>query len=147
MVTIYAAGDAGVRAAVREAVLAVGDPLKPVSVQAAVPVPLELNLMLVIAPGYEAEPILAAVRVALIGDEGLFSAARLGIGQALFMSALSEAVIPIPGVLSLSQRQIRRTTSAWGSGVLAEPLLRPEDNEWFDLTDERLTIGWEVADG
>jgi hypothetical protein len=147
MVTIYVAGDAGVRAAVREAVLAVGDPLKPVSVQAAVPVPVELNLMLVLAPGYEAEPILTAARVALTGTDGLFSAVRLGIGQALFMSALSETLIPIPGVLSLSQRQIRRTISSWGLSVLDEPLLRPEDNEWFDLTDERLTIGWEVADG
>lgn len=147
MVTIYVAGDAGVRGAVREAVQAVGDPLKPVSVQPAEAAPVELNLTLVLAPGYEAEPILAAARAALTGTEGLFSAARLGIGQALFMSDLSEALIPITGVLSVSQRQIRRTTSSWGSSALGEPLLRPEDHEWFELADDRLTIGWEVADG
>jgi predicted phage baseplate assembly protein len=146
-VTIFVEGDAGVRGAVLEAVNAVGDPLKPVRVQPATAIPLALDLTLVIAPGYEPAPILAAARAALTGAEGLFAPARLGIGQALFLSALSEALVAIPGVVTLAHRTLSRSDAGGWGGVLTGPLLRPADDEWFDLADDRLTIGWELADG
>ena len=146
-ITIFVEGDAGVRGAVLEAVTAVGDPLKPVRVQPAAAIPLALDLKLVIAPGYEPEPILAAAREALTGPEGLFSPARLGIGQALFLSALSEALVAIPGVVTLAHRTVSRIAGGGWGAVLSGPLLRPDDHEWFDLAPEQLTIEWELADG
>jgi phage-related baseplate assembly protein len=116
-------------------------------VQAATAIPLDLDVTLVIAPGYEAEPILAAAREALTGAKGLFAAARLGIGQALFVSALSEALIPIPGVVSVARRSVARIAANGSLQNLTGALLRPETNEWFDLADYRLTLAWELADG
>lgn len=146
-VTVYIAGGPGKLVDVRTALAAVGDPSRPVSVAAAVPVPLYLLLSLAIAPGYESAPIIAAATEALIGADGLFSPARLGIGQPLFASDISAAVLAVPGVVTLLAARLFAWEYWWWPTELSGALHRVDENQWFDLAPEALSIGTEVAGG
>lgn len=144
VVTVYVAGDAGVRAAVAKSFDAVGDPLRPVTVSEAEAITTALSLSMRIAPGYDAAAIAASVTDALAGEKGLFCADRLGIGQPLFTSAVDAAVLTVPGVVTVLSLSI--TTD--GSAVPAtRTLLVPDENQWYDLTADRVTITCEVVDG
>ena len=144
-VTVYVAGGPDKIASVRDALATVGDPLRPVKVKAALAVPVRLVLSLLVTAGYEAEPIVAAAREALVGEYGLFSAARLRIGQPLFMSAVSAAVVPIAGVVTILDTTLS-IIRAGGETALTGALHRVEEGEWFDLRPDQLIIGIEVDD-
>jgi predicted phage baseplate assembly protein len=144
-VTVYVAGGPDKIVSAREALAAVGDPIRPVNVTAAAAVPIRLILTLLVTPGYEAEPIVAAATEALVGEDGLFSAARLRIGQPLFMSAVSAAVVPVAGVVTILETKLSILVTG-GETELSGALHRVEEGEWFDLQPDRLTIGIEVDD-
>lgn len=145
-VTIHVAGEASVRADVKKAVEAVGDPHRPVTVGAAEPVPILLYLSLSIKPGYEPAPIIAAAREALTGPDGLFSASKLAIGQPLFTSAISEAILSIPGLVTILNLTLVRFYG-WVPVLMSGTLHVPEDHQWFELAPELLWTGYEVANG
>jgi predicted phage baseplate assembly protein len=145
-ITVYVAGGPDKLATVRDVLKVAGDPHRPVAVEAATPVELGLALTLLVAPGYEADPILAAATEALTGEAGLFSADRMGIGQYLFNSALSAALLPIPGVVTLLETRLVRDPG--GNAVeLHGNLHRVDQGEWFDLSAAALSIAIEVSDG
>lgn len=144
-VTVYVAGGPDICAAVAATLAAAGDPHRPVAVSPAVAVPLSLSIALLIESGYESEPIVAAVAEALVGEAGLFSAEQLGIGEPLFMSSISAAALSAAaGIVTIREVAAARLDT---SAVLAGPLHRVEENEWFDLAAEALTIGIEVDHG
>jgi hypothetical protein len=142
-ITIYVAGGASVLADVRSALAAVGDPHRAVVVGAAYPVPIRLTLGLAIEPGYETAPIIAQATQALVGKAGLFSSARLGVGQPLFTSAISAAIIGIPGVITILTMALSKIVGT-GSQPMAGTLHVPDDDTWFDLAPTALSIGCTV---
>ncbi len=143
-VTIYVAGGPDICAAVRATLAAAGDPHRPVAVTPAVAVPISLTLSLLVAAGYEEDSIVAAVTEALVGEDGLFSEQRLGIGEALFMSSISAAALSVDGVVTVMTSALHRLDT---QTELTGALHRAEESEWFDLAAEALTIGIEVDDG
>jgi hypothetical protein len=145
-VTVYVSGGPARIASARQALAAVGDPMRPVNVTAAVAVPVRLTLTLLVTAGYEPGPIVAAATDALVGDDGLFSPARLRIGQPLFTSSVSAAVLPVAGVVTI----LAMAFSILGPGgetQLTGALHRVGEGEWFDLRPDELAIAIEVDHG
>jgi hypothetical protein len=107
LVTVYVGDDEAAVTAARTALAGAEDPNRPVSVLAAIPNEIGLSGTLVVAADREV-PAVAAAAVAAITDPvaGLFSPARMPIGQPLYRSAVSAALM-VPGVLAVHELLVR----------------------------------------
>lgn len=101
-VKIYVGDDQPARDSAAAAIAACGDPHRHVVVSLATPVPVLIVLVILTDASHHAEDVTAAVRDAMLDDlTGLFGAHRLGIGEAIFNSAISEACLACDGAISL----------------------------------------------
>jgi hypothetical protein len=101
VVTVYVGDDDAAVDLARAALAAAGDPNRPPTLAAPVPVDLALSCTLRIDPARRADEVLAAARAALLDPEtGLFAPGALPIGGDLFRSRL-DATLTVPGVVAV----------------------------------------------
>jgi predicted phage baseplate assembly protein len=140
LVTIYVGDDAAAVDSARKALENADDPNRPVSVQAATPVPLRLALAVRIAADRLPDPVLAAVRAALVDpDRGVLGANVVRIGRPLFESRIDAACVDCPGVLAVHGLAVSVDR---GSGFAVESGFRidPGQGGFFQLADSELTV-------
>jgi uncharacterized phage protein gp47/JayE len=113
LVTVFVGDDANAVAAATAALAGADDPNRPVSVQQATPIELELSCTLVVAANREVDPVRAAA-LAAVSDPltGLFSASRMGIGQRLYRSAV-DAALSVPGVVAVHDLSVTWSLTVW----------------------------------
>jgi hypothetical protein len=107
LVTIYVGDDDAATAAAIAALAGSDDPNRPITVLTATPVDLALSCTLVVAADRQVPAVAAAAAAAVAGPGGLFSAARMGIGQRLYRSAI-DAALMVPGVLAVHGLAVTR---------------------------------------
>jgi predicted phage baseplate assembly protein len=106
-ILIYVAGDPGVANAVNDLLAVEDDPNRPVTVLDAQPQPVTLTMTVTIVAGTDQTALMAALTTALDDPQtGLFSPARMGIGQPLFNSLIEAACVAVPGVIGLQSLQV-----------------------------------------
>ena len=117
-VTIYVGDTPAARDAAALAVSAAIDSNRPALVKLATAVPLRLSATIRIDPRQQFQPVLDAVRAALIDpDTGLFGAARAGIGVSVYDSEIYAACLVVPGVRAVRELSV-------SSGPKFVPLVR-----------------------
>lgn len=140
MVKIYVGDDAVAVTAARTALAGVGDPNRPLRVQAATPVPLALLLSVEIHPDYVPAQVVAAVRDALLSPEtGLFGSAAVQIGQTVFRSEIYAACLKVPGtraVHSLFVVTLESGVTQLKTGYRFDP----QEGGFFQLKADRLFV-------
>jgi hypothetical protein len=145
LVTVYVGDGQPAVTAAKAALAGAEDPNRPVSVTAANGIDLHLSCTLVVAAGQQAGPAIAAAEAAVSGAAvpaaavpsaaaGLFSPGNMGIGQRLYRSAISAALM-VPGVVA-----VHDLTVTWGHQVLGE-VFDPGNGSYFDLPPVNVTIG------
>ena len=135
LVTVYVDGGQAAAAAANAALAGAGDPNRPPVVLAATAVELGLSCTLAVAADRQLTAVLAAATAAVSrAAGGLFSPARMGIGQCLYRSAI-DAALCVPGVTA-----VRDLTVTWGDLVLDE-VFDPGADSFFDLPPGNVTIG------
>ena len=135
LVTVYVDGGQAAAAAANAALAGAGDPNRPPVVLAATAVELGLSCTLAVAADRQLTAVLAAATAAVSrAAGGLFSPARMGIGQRLYRSAI-DAALCVPGVTA-----VRDLTVTWGDLVLDE-VFDPGADSFFDLPPGNVTIG------
>ena len=108
LVTVYVGDDQAAVAAASAALAVAGDPNRPVSVRLATKVELGLAATLVVAADREVPAVVAAATAAICDPAaGLFSPARMSIGQRLYRSAI-DAALMVPGVVAVHQLAVGR---------------------------------------
>lgn len=146
LVSIYVGDDAAAAAAAAAALAGTDDPNRPVSVRAASPIPLLLSCTLMVAADRQATAV-AAAAAAAISDPvgGLFSPARMGIGQRLYRSAI-DAALMLPGVLAVHNLVVTRVQTTGflrPSGLLRLGLgafFDPGEGSFFELPAGNVSI-------
>ncbi|MGO8855509.1 MAG: baseplate J/gp47 family protein [Steroidobacteraceae bacterium] len=129
-VTVYVAGAGDVVTLASAALAAAGDPNRPVTVKAAIPIDVTLIMTLIVTPGFDTGVIKASVQSALADPAtGLFSPARLGIGQTLFDSQIEAACLQVSGVVAISA-----ATFYAGMTVDPGPLHVPGEGRYYSLS-------------
>jgi hypothetical protein len=108
LVTVYVGDDQAAVASASAALAEADDPNRPVSVQLAGQVELGLTATLVVAADREVPAVVAAATAAICDPAaGLFSPARMGIGQRLYRSTI-DAALMVPGVVAVHQLVVGR---------------------------------------
>nr|HEX4314516.1 hypothetical protein [Kofleriaceae bacterium] len=131
---IWFVGDAGIDAAVAQAVRAWADPTTPIAVTAATANTVSLSIDVVVDPARHAEDVLPVVRAALIAPgTGLLSPEQLGVGQPVFRSRVLQAITAVPGIDAV--RAILWNGAAFSPYGIAAPA-----GSWFSLADADLTV-------
>jgi phage-related baseplate assembly protein len=133
LVTVYVdGGQAGAEKAA--ATLRAADPNRPVVPTAATQINLTLSCRLVVAPGRQADAVVAAAKAAISSSPGgLFSPSRMGIGQRLYRSALDAALL-VPGVTAVNELVVK------GAGMDLGEVLDPGPGRYFDLPRRSMQI-------
>jgi hypothetical protein len=109
LVHIYFIGNAQLRSTVFQQLRDLSDPTVPLIVEAATGDPTRIDLSVLVLPDYEPSRVLNAVRDRVFaaattpGTGGLLRPEQLGVGQPLFESQISEAVVGVDGVQSLEE--------------------------------------------
>jgi len=144
LVTVYVGDDQAAVASASAALAAADDPNRPVSVRRATPVELGLAATLVVAADREIPAVVAAATAAICDPaDGLFSPARMAIGQRLYRSAI-DAALMVPGVVAVHHLAVD------GLGpVLAAPgdFLDPGADSFFALAPGLVSIAGVSAGG
>ena len=141
LVTISVDGGQAAAAAVSAALSGADDRNRPVVVLAANPVALGLSCTLVVAADRQVTAVATAAAAAVSDSAGgLFSPARMGIGQRLYRSAI-DAALMVPGVTA-----VHDLTVTWGDRVLGE-IFDPGAGSFFDLPPGNVTITGVSAGG
>jgi Baseplate J-like protein len=139
--TVYVAGEPGVATSVQTLLNAAGGPDRPVWVWAANEIKIALTLDLIVKAGMDQGAMTAGVIAALCDPmTGLFSPAKLGIGQALFDSMIEAAVLSVDGLIA-----IKSSTFAIDQWVDAGPLHNPGEGAFFSLDPASLAPSMEVT--
>jgi len=140
-VTVYVAGEPNVADSVQKLLNAAGDPNRPVSVVPATEIDIALTLDLIVKAGWDQDAIKAGVIAALCDPmTGLFSPAKLGIGQALFDSMIEAAVLSVDGMVAIKSSKF--TIDQW---PYFGPLYSPGEGAFFSLDPASLAPSMEVA--
>lgn len=135
--TVYVDGGRAAAAAANAALASAGGPGRPLLVLAATPIEVSLSCTLVVAADRAPATVAAAAAAAVTG---LFSPARLGIGQRLYRSAV-DAALMVPGVVA-----VRDLVVGWAGQVLGE-FADPGQGAFFDLPVANVTITEMSASG
>jgi predicted phage baseplate assembly protein len=151
LVKIYVDGGPAGAAAASAAIAGSGDPNRPVSVVSATATDLTLSCTLVVAANRQA-PAVAAAAAAAVGDSagGLFSPARMGIGQRLYRSAV-EAALSVPGVVAVHGLTVVRPVPAFVGfpliGDVLDEFFDPGEGAFFDLPPGNVSVTGVSAGG
>jgi predicted phage baseplate assembly protein len=128
LVTVYVGDDDAAVASATAALAGSDDPNRPVSVLAATPIDLGLSCTLVVAADRQVTDVVAAATASVSNTGGgLFSPARMGIGQRLYRSAI-DAALSVPGVVAVHNLAVTRLISFVGFDLEFEIVL----DEVFD---------------
>jgi len=144
LVTVYVGDDPAASAAASAALAAADDPNRPVSVRPAIPVPLNLAATLVVAANREVPAVVSAATAAICDPAaGLFSPARMAIGQRLYRSAI-DAALMVPGVVAVHDLAVGGVNA-----VLAAPgdFIDPGPDSFFALAPGPVSIAGVSAGG
>ena len=107
LVTVYVGDDQAAVAAATQALSGAEDPSRPIAVLAATPNTIGVSCTLVVSPDREVAAVVAAARAAITDPvAGLFSPAGLGIGEPLYRSAVSAALM-VRGVVAVHSLLVR----------------------------------------
>jgi hypothetical protein len=114
----------------------------PVSVRRAHEVGLAISCQLAVATGAKSHGIqLAAIKALINPATGLFSAARMAIGQRLYWSQV-EAAVAVSGVDAVLGLRIELADAAGGQGASGSTLVfDPGSAGYFGVPKGKLTIG------
>jgi hypothetical protein len=121
-------------------------------VQPAVYVPITLGLLVCANPGYDRGHVKAAVLARLVGGPAsLFASDALTFGQSIYLSRIVAAIMALPGVLSVTVTEFRRT-GAPPNHEIANGVLPLAANEIAELANdpdhpERGSIAIEMRGG
>jgi hypothetical protein len=121
-------------------------------VQPAVYVPITLGLLVCANPGYGRGHVKAAVLARLVGGPAsLFASDALTFGQSIYLSRIVAAIMALPGVLSVTVTEFRRT-GAPPKHEIANGVLPLAANEIAELANdpdhpERGSIAIEMRGG
>lgn len=138
---IWYVGQAGVEDDVTQALHGVTDPTTPIEVELAQGLPTTLALDIDIDPAYLERNVLAAVRAALMDAEtGILAPERIGIGTPLYRSRIFEAVLAIPGTVSV------RGVTLDGQ-PFSDFAVSPGAGAYFDLESGSLELNGEEGSG
>ena len=160
LVTVYVGDDEAAVAAARAALAGSDDPNRPVAVLGATAVDLTLSCTLVVAADRQIPAVVAAATAAVSGSAGgLFSPARMGIGQRLYRSAIAAAVM-VQGVVAVHDltvtRPFRGAPGLGGGARLMDGLpgvqvldefFDPGEGSFFDLQPGSVAIAGVSAGG
>jgi hypothetical protein len=145
LVTIYVGDDQAAAAAASAALAGAEDPNRPVSVVQATPIDLYLSCTLAVAADRQIPAVVAAAKAAICDPAtGLFSPARMGIGQRLYRSAI-DAALTVSGAVA-----VHDLTVTWlVYGASDESVYRreldqfsdPGEGSFFRLLPDNLTMG------
>jgi predicted phage baseplate assembly protein len=148
LVTVYVGDDQAAVAAASAALAGADDPNRPVSVRGATPIELELSCTLVVAADRQVTAVVAAAAAAISDSaDGLFSPARMGIGQRLYRSAV-DAALMVPGVVAVHDLTVTRPGRVFPrvfldifrfDQVLGE-FFDPGEGSFFDLRPGHVSI-------
>jgi predicted phage baseplate assembly protein len=140
--TLYVGDTPAAAASATTAIAAAGDPHRHVVVVQATPVPVAVVLLVLVDPAYDPAIVAAAVRAAFLDpDTGLFGANRLGVGDAIFHSAMSAACINCEGALALRGTAVVAYDIAAQSIVLLPgPRFDPGEGAFFNLDPNWLFV-------
>ena len=138
LVKVYVGDDASAATSARSALLGADDPNRPVAVTQATPIELTVTCTLLIAPDRTAPDVVAAATAALADPAtGLFSPARMAIGQPLYASQL-EAALLVAGAEAVHEL----TVTAGGSEIFSsEPVgwADPGEGSFYVLAASTIT--------
>jgi hypothetical protein len=154
LVTVYVGDDQAAAAAASAALAGSEDPNRPVSVRVATPITLWLSCTLVVAANRQVPAVVSAATAALCDPSGgLFSPARMGIGQRLYRSAI-DAALMVPGVVAVHDLTVYWFPGQAGqsSTALSRPLVLDEFSDpgvgwFFDLPSGNVSIAGVSAGG
>jgi hypothetical protein len=154
LVTIYVGDDLGAVAAARAALAGSEDPNRPVSVNLAIPIRLELGCNLVVAADRQVSAVIATATAAVSDSAGgLFSPARMAIGQRLYRSTI-DAALMVPGVVAVHDLVVRGTVRppSFAKADLIRVSVLDEyfdagQGQYFDLPPGNVSIGGVSAGG
>lgn len=125
--------------AVRDAQMALrraADPNRPIKVEKANAIPIQVTLTLRIESSYEPAAVKEAVRKALLdSDTGLLGTHVIQIGQSIYQSQIHAACLRVPGVLAVYALQFS-VNSVPVSGYRFDS----GEGKFFQLWDENLDI-------
>ena len=132
-VTVYVDGNQAAVTAAAAALAEAGDPNRRVVVTAATAIELSLSAGLAVSAGQDASAVQAAATAAVsAAADGLFSSARMGIGQPLYRSAI-DAALMVPGVAAVQALEVT------GAGYVLGEVLDPGAGAYFDLSSLTIT--------
>ena len=143
-VKIYVGDDQPAVDSARAAIALSGDPHRHVVVAAATAVPIALALLVLVDDRADPAEVETLVRAALLDDlTGLFGPHHLGIGQAIFHSAISAACLACDGAQSLRGTLFLRLA---GNTILFDdgPRYAPGEGAFFSLDPKYLFVFTEV---
>jgi predicted phage baseplate assembly protein len=138
LVTVYVGDNQAAAAAASAALAGSEDPNRPVSVLAATPLTLQLSYTLVVAADRQVPAVADAATAALCDPaSGLFSPARMGIGQRLYRSAI-EAALMVPGAVAVRDLTVTPTLAEFRD---------PGEGWFFELPAGNVSITGVSASG
>lgn len=139
LVKVYVGDDESARSAATIALGGAADPNRPIDVQLATPIPIQLQLTLRIDPRVISADVIAAARTVLVDpDAGLFGTNVVGIGQSVYRSQIYAACLEISGVLAVHSLSFQVNQ---GSGFSPDPQdfrHEPGMDGFFQLADGNL---------
>jgi predicted phage baseplate assembly protein len=140
MPTIYVGDDDGAVTSAAGAIAAAADPNRPVKVLLATAVNVGLRLAVRRNPDYAADPLIGAVRAALLDpDTGLFGTNVVRIGGAVFESQIFAACLGVPGALAVTSLEFEERFS--NIVVLTQAYRHdPGEGAFFRLSDDDLEV-------
>ena len=139
VIQVWYIGAAAVGEQVVQTLRGLSDPTTPFSVEEALPVDATLNISVQTDPRRIASDVTTAVATALLDPaSGLLAPELIGIGATLFRSRIFEAVLAIPGAISVDGLLF--------NGVAFEPYgVNPGAGYFFDFENGLLSVNGEVS--
>jgi len=145
LVKIYVGDDNSAVNAAKIALAGTADPNRPVAVQLAQPLPVQLTLTAQIESTRIPETVMATVKDALLHpDTGLFGTNVVQIGQAIYQSQIYATCMQLPGVLAVHSLQFFLNP---GTGFTLDSNYRhdPGEGRFYQLSETNLYLNWEVG--
>jgi hypothetical protein len=139
LVQIWYIGAQSLVTSVKTKLRGLSDSVTPIDVAQANSIPTTLSLSIEIDPRLLADNVLPAVRAALMNpDSGLLAPELIGIGQALFESAIFEAVLAVPGAVAVQGLLLN------GSAMSAYGVV-PGTGNYFDFENGALVLNGKAS--
>ncbi|PZV11715.1 MAG: hypothetical protein DCF22_13830 [Leptolyngbya sp.] len=145
LVKIYVGDDNSAVNAAKIALAGTADPNRPVAVQLAQPLPVQLTLTAQIESTRIPETVMATVKDALLhSDTGLFGTNVVQIGQAIYQSQIYATCMQLPGVLAVHSLQFFLNP---GTGFTLDSNYRhdPGEGRFYQISETNLYLNWEVG--